>query len=55
MYLDMMVVPSKCMHMCIMSEMSNAHAHMLPKYLTCSAHVPMSRSWIRQLKLLDKS
>ena len=40
MYLDMMVVPSKHMHMCIVSEMNNAHAHMLPKYLACSVHVP---------------
>ena len=43
----MMVVPLKCM--CTVSEMSNAHACMLPKYLACSAHAPMSRSWIRQL------
>ena len=34
----MMVDPSKCMHMCTVPEMSNAHAHMLPKYLACSVH-----------------
>ena len=50
----MIVLPLKSM--CIVSEMSNVHVHMLPKYLACSVHVPeMARSWISQLKLLDKS
>ena len=35
----MMVDPSKHMCMHIVSEMSNVHAHMLPKYLACSVHV----------------
>ena len=35
----MMVWPLKHMCMHIVSEMSNAHVHMLPKYLACSVYV----------------
>ena len=41
--------PSKCMCMHIVSEMSNAHVHSLPKHkLHSSAHAQkVSRLWIR--------
>ena len=44
----MMVDPSKSMHMCIVSEMSNVHVHMLPKILSCIAvHMP------KDVKVMD--